>query len=151
MGAGYHGGFGSTHGAVAAAPTYVGRGEGENLKYAAEKIKPEPGYTDVVVHGGKNDVSILHNNEWVKLDHRRLTNLLKHDKEYNKTKSIRLISCSTGAHDGSFAQNLANKLGVPVKAPTDTLWVHPSGKMTIGSSPFKNTGKWIIYKPYKRK
>ena len=76
--------------------------------------------------------------------------MLKHDKEFSKNKAIRLISCSTGANTASFAQNLANKLGVKVKAPSDTLWVFPNGKMRIGPNRFMNTGHWVTYKPYKK-
>jgi len=152
MGAGFHGGFGSTYGAQAiiASPVYVGKGTGEYLARAAKSIKPETGYMDVVIHGTPTDVAIMHNGEWVYLDQRRLSTMLKHDKEFNKNKAIRLISCSTGADTAGFAQNLANKLGVIVKAPSDTLWVFPSGKMTIGPSQFKNTGHWAIYRPYKK-
>jgi hypothetical protein len=64
-----------------------------------------------------------------------------------KKGAIRLVSCSTGQHESGFAQNLANKMGVPVKAPTDTLWILPTGKMVIGKSQFSNTGKWKTYYP----
>ena len=152
MGAGFHGGFGNTYGtrAVSASPVYVGKGKGEELARAAKSIKPESGYTDVVIHGTPNNVAIMHNGKWAYLDQRRLTTMLKHDKEFSKNKAIRLISCSTGADTAGFAQNLANKLGVKVKAPSDTLWVFPGGKMTIGPNQFKNTGHWVIYKPYKK-
>ena len=36
-----------------------------------------------------------------------------------------------------------------VKAPSDTLWIFPSGKMVIGPNQFKNTGHWVTYKPHK--
>src|SRR5204863_321264 len=42
--------------------------------------------------------------------------------------NIRLISCSTGG--GSAAQNLANQLGVTVRAPTNVVWVHSNGTIT---------------------
>ena len=90
----------------------------------------------------------MHNGMWINLDQRRLANLLKHDKGFHKNQAIRLISCSTGANASGFAQNLANKLGVNVKAPSNTLWIHHDGGMTIGASPFDNTGHWIIYRPY---
>ncbi len=48
-----------------------------------------------------------------------------------------------------FAQNLANKLGRKVVAPSDTVWIHPSGKMTIGPNAWSDTGKWISYYPKK--
>ena len=62
---------------------------------------------------------------------------------------IRLISCKTGKNVDGFAQNLANKLGRKVIAPSDTVWIHPSGKMTIGPNARSNTGKWVSFGPKK--
>ena len=56
--------------------------------------------------------------------------LFKQDKQY-KGQAIRLLSCSTGKLDNGFAQNLANKLNVPVQAPTDILWATPKGKYYV--------------------
>ncbi len=153
MGTGYHGGFGPTTGskAVAASPVYVGKGPGDNLAKAAKYIKPEAGFTDVVIHGTSGSVAIMHNGAFREMDHRRLANLLRHDSEYKRRGAIRLISCRTGENTVGFAQNLANKLGVKVKAPSSTLWIYPGGKMVIGPTPYRNTGKWIVYSPYKKK
>ena len=46
-----------------------------------------------------------------------------------------------------FAQNLANKMGVKVMTPSDTIWGFPSGKLTIGSKSYSNTGQWNIFIP----
>ncbi len=59
-----------------------------------------------------------------------------------------MISCSTGAKE--FAQNFANKMGLNVLAPSDTVWAHPSGKLTIGPKSYINNGRWIEFKPGKR-
>lgn len=63
--------------------------------------------------------------------------------------SIRLASCQTGACDAGFAQNLSNKIGVPVIAPTDTLFVFPNGKVVIGPNQFTNSGQWRTFYPTK--
>lgn len=60
---------------------------------------------------------------------------------------IRLISCNTGALPTSIAQGLSNKLGSRVIAPSDTIWIHPNGNMTIGNNPLSNTGKWNTFNP----
>lgn len=154
MGAGYHGGFGNTIGAkrsgfIVADSMLVGHGEGETLKTAAAMIKKEAGYTDVVVHGNPNNVAVIKNGNWIEIDHRRLAKFLKSDSGYSKG-NIRLISCSTGTEPKGFAQNLANKMGVSVMAPSDTLYIYRNGKMIIGNNPLKNTGKWIIYHPERK-
>lgn len=152
MGAGYHGGFGKTKGsirklnAISVSSVFVGKGEGENLKTASKWIKEEKGFTDVIVHGAPDSVAIMIKGEWKNFNQRQLAKMLKKDSGYSKG-AIRLVSCSTGQNESGFAQNLANKMGVPVKAPTDTLWILPNGKMVVGKSPFSNTGAWKIYYP----
>ena len=160
MGAGYHGSFGQTLGArgnriVIADSSLVGDlRKGKALAEAASKVKKEDGFTDVAVHGNPNDIAVYRIVDGkeipVKLSHRQLAKFLKSDKGYTKGK-IRLLSCKTGDENGTFAQNLANKMGVPVKAPSDTLHIWPNGKMVIGPNPYTNSGKWITYYPKKRK
>lgn len=148
MGAGFHGGFGSTYGskAISLSPTYAG--DEKNLKTAAEWINPKSGYTDIIVHGSPDHVEIKRGNDWIKIDHRALARMYKGDKGYTN-EPIRLISCETGKEVNGFAQNLANKLGRKVIAPSDTVWIHPNGRITIGPNARTDTGKWISYFPKK--
>ena len=154
MGTGYHGGFGRTSGsntklAAAASSTFVGPQAEDNLKLYSSRVKEEPGFTDVTIHGNPDTAEYYYKGKWIKLDQRSLALMLKKDSGY-RSGGIRLLSCSTGRLDSGFAQNLANKLGVPVKAPTDTLWVWPNGRLTIGPNQFSNTGSWRIFKPTKK-
>ena len=48
-----------------------------------------------------------------------------------KSKSIRLFSCNTGANPNGFAQNLANALGKPVFSPNQIISAYPNGKYWI--------------------
>ncbi len=153
MGTGYHGGFGKTAGsklwqAASASSAFVGPRAGDYLKLYASRVPPEPGYTDVTIHGNPDTAEYYYKGSWINLDQRTLALMLKKDSGY-KSGGIRLLSCSTGKLDTGFAQNLANKLGVTVKAPTDTLWVWPNGQMTIGPNQFANTGTWRVFKPKK--
>lgn len=88
---------------------------------------------------------MMPNGTKVLVDHRVASKLIRNSPGYNG-QGIRLLSCSTGGCDTGFAQNLANKLGVPVKAPTDLLWAYPNGKLVVAprtslnpNSPFFNT------------
>lgn len=158
MGAGVHGGFGSTKGyknAAAGTTKLVNNGYGSDFGTNALKAKPEKGYTDVIVHGEENNVAFYlnkananGNQEYVKIDQRRLAKYIK-NTEKEKVKAIRLISCNTGKLDNGFAQNLANKMHVPVKAPNDIIWAHSDGKLTIGPNAYTNTGKWRLFYPKK--
>lgn len=154
MGAGYHGGFGQTSGsknisAAGASSAFVGPRAGDNLKLFATRVKAEDGFTDVVIHGNPDTAEYYYNGKWVYPDHRTVALMLKKDVGY-KSGAIRLLSCSAGKKDFGFAQNLANKMGVPVKAPTDTLWVWPNGRITIGPNQYTNTGTWRVFKPKKK-
>lgn len=116
------------------------------------------GYYDVIAHGTPNTIIVAHNGRNVEVSHRVLANLLKHDQSY-KGGSIRLLSCSTGSKTGQFAQNLANKLGAPVKAPTDLLWAYENGSYRVaprrhGSSnkpDSKKSGSFKTFYPRKGK
>jgi len=153
MGAGYHGGFGNTRGAKEkAAPgtvKLVGSKPGDNFGKFALRAKPLEGYTDVIIHGNPSTdkVSVFQNGKWEDLDQRRLAKYVKHDMGY-KSGPIRLISCSTGTRE--FAQNFANKMSVEVIAPSDAVWAHPNGKLTIGPKSYVNNGQWIPFHPRKR-
>jgi len=97
------------------------------------------------VHGSKNAFHVLHNGKWVELSHRSMAKFIK--KNGHTDQSIRLISCSTGACTNGAAQNLANKLGVNVIAPSNKLWIHPNGQLTIGNTATSNTGVWNSFSP----
>lgn len=160
MGAGYHGGFGATAGSkrniiVTADSSLTGNTiKGKLLAAVAKKVKKEEGFTDVAVHGAPDHVAffrIVDKEEYrIVLSHRDLARFLKSDSGYTGG-NIRLLSCKTGSKTGAFAQNLANKLGVAVKAPSDTLHIWPTGQMVIGPNAFTNSGEWITYYPQKRK
>ncbi|MEW8029213.1 MAG: hypothetical protein AB2806_15945, partial [Candidatus Thiodiazotropha sp.] len=92
-------------------------------------IDPD-GYFDVVAHGSPNRIQIETTNGPVLVDHRTAARLIQQQPGYNG-QNIRLFSCSTGACDTGFAQNLANKLNVEVQAPTDLLWAYPSGRTLV--------------------
>ena len=139
MGAGYHGGFGSTYGSQAISLSPIYAGDENKLKTASKWIAPKSGYTDII-HGRPDHVEIKMSEQWVKIYHRTLARMYKGDKDYAKNP-IRLISCETGKEVNGLAQNLANKLGRKVISPSDTVWIHPSGKTTIGPNARSNTGK----------
>ncbi|MBO4578750.1 MAG: hypothetical protein J5715_01225 [Clostridiales bacterium] len=151
MGAGYHGGFGPTKGSRAAPGSVklVQPKPGDNFGKFALKAKPLAGFTDVIVHGDveKDMVAVYHNGKWENIDQRRLSTFIRHNSGY-KSGPIRLISCNMGA--SIFSQHLANKLGVKVLAPSDTVWAHPSGKLTIGPTSYINNGHWIEFNPERR-
>lgn len=122
-------------------------GEDADLRAAAEWLEPLPGTLDVVVHGTIDDLVVLHGGTEQHIDHRRLALYIK--KSGAKYERIRLAACKSGTHAKGVAQHLANKLGVEVIAPTDTLHVSEDGTQVIGPKKTRNTGRWETFTPKK--
>lgn len=113
-------------------------------KKVLDKVPPKEGYFDFAAHGTENNIEYESKDKVMSA--REVARVIKHDKSYNGEK-IRLLSCSTGATDEGFAQQLANALGVEVEAPSDVLIVSPDGTYQIG---YDGKGEMRTFKP-KRK
>lgn len=60
-----------------------------------------------------------------------IADLIKNDKGNFHGQPVQMFSCSTGAGGHPIAQDVANKLKVPVLAPTDILWVDNHGNWRV--------------------
>lgn len=134
----------------------------ESLYKNADKIKPIEGYDDIVCHGSPEGLIIngMNNEEWI-YTAKEAAEMIRNSQEF-KGRSIRLISCQTGANGiNSVAQQIADELGVEVMAPTEIVTVEPvEGKMFVSDNDIltrlwirgenvSETGKWVIFKPRK--
>lgn len=87
------------------------------------------------------------------LSARDAAKLIRRATGYKKSKSVRLLSCNTGAVENGFAQNLANALGKPVYAPNNYIWAKPdgthfiAGKLKNGRPNYSVKGDFIKYIP----
>ena len=112
------------------------------------------GVIDIVAHGSPNSIQITHNGKDIEIDSRTLAKILKRNPQY-KRKDVRLLSCNTGSSPNGFAQNLANKLGVPVSAPTKLFWSDSKGNHLVAgrsktnpkNPSFEDTGEFITFYP----
>ncbi|WP_328953430.1 LamG-like jellyroll fold domain-containing protein [Kitasatospora purpeofusca] len=104
----------------------------DGLYKNAARVKRLPGYFDVFMHGGPFSVSPTFAGAEAggEINAGALAVMMREAGYVGGP--VRLCSCQTGATTGTFAQDLANVLGVPVKAPTGYLYVHPNGRMTVG-------------------
>jgi hypothetical protein len=112
------------------------------------KIKPLTDYYDVAIHGSEDGFFYKIAGKWVRVSPAKLSKYMQ-KTGYNGGK-VRLISCRTGCVGSSGyapGQQLATELGQEVVAPSDILWVRPSGKMTIGPKDSVNSGHWKIFTP----
>lgn len=127
---------------AAKSPVYA-----EDLRKVCKNVEQEEGFLDIFIHGSSHFVEYEHK---YKLDAQTMAWIISGRKEF-KGQDIRLLSCSTGAvdkHGNCFAQQLANELGVCVKAPIDVLNIGLSdGKLTVGKSrtSFRDASK--IFEP----
>ncbi|WP_312887640.1 hemagglutinin repeat-containing protein [Rhizobium laguerreae] len=135
---------GGIDGAVAAGASLVGA-DG-NLRTAAGWVKPQKGVFDVVVHGEANGFFVqTPDGNWTKISTNNLSQYMKANGYAGEP--VRLISCGTGACNATAAQKLANQIGAPVTAPSDTVWIHPNGTLTVGSEATVNSGAWNTFTP----
>ena len=94
------------------------------------------GYLDVVAHGSSSSVRLTDVNGNHDIGHRELARLIKNRRDYKRV-GVRLLSCETGMGADSIAQHLADKLGVPVKAPTKLFWANPDGTHSVSEKKMK--------------
>ena len=121
----------------------------ERLYEYAKKIEPLDDYQDIVIHGDKTGFSFKDKDDVESnVNVKEFADIYKESGLYKGGK-IRLISCEAAAPDAFTAQWFADEMGVEVLAPTDIVWVHSDGHMTIGPDEFTNTGSWVTKTPSK--
>ena len=121
--------------------------DGDPLNENVKKVKPLKTYFDVAMHGTPSGVCF--GTKKVNMSARLLASVIRHSEGYEGQK-IRLLSCSTGLILGEeycFAEELANALGVEVKAPNGELFISNRGRLSVG---VLDDGTFITYKPNQR-
>lgn len=118
----------------------------EAIKHFADRVPGAPDTYDAGMHGSPYSVQISTSGRDVVVDHRVLARYILSQPDYDGGP-VRLLSCCTGATTDGIAQNLANKLGVPVEAPSHTLWIYPNGALDVGDTPGLSNGSWIKFFP----
>lgn len=122
--------------------------DGDALGEYVQKVKPLKTYFDVAMHGAENAVGF--GTTETNMSPRLLASVIRHSDGWNGQK-IRLLSCSTGKQSGDaycFAEELANALGVEVKAPNGMLYISKGGVLKVG---FYGDGKFVAFAPNQRR
>lgn len=117
------------------------------LSEYVKRVKPLKDYYDVALHGTPHAASFgtIETN----LSPRLLASIIRHSPGW-KNQKVRLLSCSTGEQvdgDYCFAEELANALGVTVKAPNDLLYISRAGRLKVGPN---GAGKFENFAPNQR-
>jgi hypothetical protein len=120
-------------------------------------VRREPGFHDVVVHGERNGLfrpglvgadgasypaNYTHPNQ--------IADAIRANPHYDGGP-VRLVSCHTGTVEEAAgvppaAQQVADALGVPVKAPTDAVGVDRRGPLSQVPT-IRNGGTWEMFYP----
>lgn len=104
-----------TGGAVRLGGTVLSGEDVALARLAANAPAESGGYWNVVVHANSQTASVWVQGRWVDVSHRTLAHAIETSPGY-VGQPVRLIACNAGACGTGVAQNLANKLGVPVQA-----------------------------------
>ena len=118
--------------------------DNDPLQKYIQNVKPLKTYFDVAMHGAPNAVGF--GTAETNMSPRLLASVIRHSDGWNGQK-VRLLSCSTGKQLGDdycFAEELANALGVEVKAPNDVLYISPAGNLQVGA---RDGGRFVQYTP----
>ena len=97
------------------------------------------GYLDVVMHGDETGTQAAVAGQSKDFTLEETAKMIESSPSWEQ-RPIRLMSCSTGKEN--YAQHLANRLDVPVYAPSDILDVRPNGELYI----YRN-GAWRRFEP----
>ncbi|WP_406834924.1 RHS repeat domain-containing protein [Streptomyces sp. AHU1] len=126
--------------------------KGDAFGELAHKTLEKKGYYDVIVHGTPRDFGHAEASWGLgqNFSHRVLAKFIRSDPNWNGGP-IRLMSCSTGACNGTAAQNLANSLGVKVLAPTHTVHIWSNGRTRVSETERGPLGSWEEFEPGVRK
>lgn len=128
---------------------FVSQDTGDPKKNAANaalvrnfsKVKPAGAY-DVKCHGSSSSVMCFNSS----IDAKTLARIIRGRDDYDGG-DVRLLACSTGKIEGDgscIAQELADRLGVTVTAPNDTLYVIGDGSMRVGDD---GSGAFVSFHP----
>ncbi len=104
----------------------------DDLSDKLKQIPRESGWIDVIAHGNPDKIIIVGDGRQLDSDQMTIFKILKKEldaedlSEWRKVHrnsgvGLRLLSCNTGRAPSGYAQQLANYVGVKVKAPTKKL------------------------------
>ncbi|NRD44298.1 RHS repeat-associated core domain-containing protein [Corallococcus exiguus] len=108
------------------------------------------GYFNVVTHANSESAEVIIGWKqvedevvpiWESRSHRQLAKLIETSEGYSGGP-VRLIACHAGCSENGWVQDLANKLGVEVLAPTDYAYVSAHGA-------YWTDGIWRVFQPGK--
>jgi hypothetical protein len=127
-----------------------------DMRRLALSLPPEQGKFTADLHGNSESVNVGGRS----LTGRDLASFLESENSDWSGEPIRLFSCNTGKGEDPFAQKLADRLGVPVTAPTELGWSDIAGNSWSATktknakgdwvSTWPPDGEWVTFNPLKQ-
>jgi hypothetical protein len=125
----------------------------QTMRSAAKAVPAEPGQYTIDMHGNPSNVFVGND----ALTPNDLADLLENDSNWNQ-QPIRLMACETGQDPQGFAQQLADRLGVAVKAPDQLGWSDTLGNVYSATASGRDRwgnliptrppdGTWVTFQP----
>ena len=111
----------------------------------ARALPPFSGEYTVDMHGAADHVAVGDDS----FDAGQLSELVRADRNWNN-QPVRLFSCETGQGDRPIAQELANRLGVEVTAPTEMVWSNHAGDYFVAPATWRTIGGTKVLLPGSR-
>lgn len=104
----------------------------------ARRVEPEPDHFDVIGHGTEMGVTGLTPEE--------LAAQIRNTASW-RGQDVRLLSCRAGCPVSTYAQSLANELGVNVRATNADIFLKNRGPRLPASMRLGDGGSWFTYVP----
>ncbi|MBA9001813.1 WXG100-like domain-containing protein [Thermomonospora cellulosilytica] len=99
----------------------------QNMRDLAQRVPADPNRFVLDGHGDANGMRV--GDRRLSVD--EVADLIRNDPNWNG-REVLLLSCNTG--EGDFARQLAERLGVPVTAPTTQAWTDRQGRVFAATS-----------------
>jgi hypothetical protein len=112
------------------------------MRAFARALPPFSGEYTVDMHGAADHVAVGADS----FDAGQLSELVRADRGWNN-QPVRLFSCETGRGDRPIAQELANRLGVDVTAPTEMVWSNHAGDYFVAPATWRTIGGTKVLLP----
>lgn len=122
-----------------------------HMSSLAANVVPVEGMYVVDSHGMPSAVQLGE----LAVDAKGLAQVLKSDPNWDQKSPVLLLSCSTGAGQGSLAQQLASLLNVDVVAPNGLVWSDAQGRPFVSDEDSPGmpvdppNGAFVVFSPDK--
>ncbi|WP_309129953.1 hypothetical protein [Microbacterium sp.] len=123
----------------------------EKDRAAAGDVPAYPGEYVLDLHGAPHAVQ---GGDGSMMDAAEFAEHLQKHTDWDGKSPIRLFSCDTGSAPDGFAQQLADRLGVDVTAPTKPVWSTAGGSPFVtdidpitGAPVWPPNGAWVRFEP----